>query len=268
MWTADTEQLGQLVKIISAMHGIISEATAQLTAEGLVILSMDASKSCMVSVVWKPEKLQHTADHTIGIHIEKFTKILKDYSDSSHLVTLTLADSKQDVLTLTYENADATVKGCVEVPLLELDEEIFDLTPVPAPPTHTRKMFSNMFATMCRLMRDYSDDAKPPLVSIDMQTPRRIMFKCHGSHKLQQEQQTLDEDVAVGEKRALEDSVAEDLKALSEQKFSGKYLHMFAKSAALSKVVSISLTSDYPLTIKFDLDCGHVYYYLAPRIEA
>ncbi|KAJ9097779.1 hypothetical protein QFC20_006125 [Naganishia adeliensis] len=48
--------------------------------------------------------------------------------------------------------------------------------------------------------------------------------------------------------------------------FSLKYLLNFAKSAPLSKTVTLNMSNEVPLLVAFEFSQGHINYYLAPKI--
>jgi proliferating cell nuclear antigen len=50
--------------------------------------------------------------------------------------------------------------------------------------------------------------------------------------------------------------------------FALKYLNIFCKSAALSNMVTLSLSNEAPLQVEYKMeDLGHIRYYLAPKID-
>ena len=50
--------------------------------------------------------------------------------------------------------------------------------------------------------------------------------------------------------------------------FAGKYLNMFLRAASLSSRVTLSMSSDVPLMVTFNIgEIGDLKYYLAPKIE-
>ena len=50
--------------------------------------------------------------------------------------------------------------------------------------------------------------------------------------------------------------------------FAGKYLNMFLRAASLSTRVTLSMSSDIPLMVTFNIgQIGELKYYLAPKIE-
>ena len=50
--------------------------------------------------------------------------------------------------------------------------------------------------------------------------------------------------------------------------FVSSYLGFFTKAATLSKTVKITLSSEFPLIVEYEIeDIGYVKFYLAPKIE-
>lgn len=50
--------------------------------------------------------------------------------------------------------------------------------------------------------------------------------------------------------------------------FAMKHLSMFAKSAILSKKVTLCLSNESPMMVEFQIeDLGYLRYYLAPKID-
>jgi hypothetical protein len=50
--------------------------------------------------------------------------------------------------------------------------------------------------------------------------------------------------------------------------FSLKYLLNFAKSAPLSKNVTLNMSNEVPLLVAFEFEQGHINYYLAPKVSS
>ncbi|KAJ9098751.1 hypothetical protein QFC21_004399 [Naganishia friedmannii] len=68
-----------------------------------------------------------------------------------------------------------------------------------------------------------------------------------------------DEDGEVGVSIILQQSVS--------LTFSLKYLLNFAKSAPLSKYVTLNMSNEVPLLVAFEFSQGHINYYLAPKVS-
>jgi proliferating cell nuclear antigen len=49
--------------------------------------------------------------------------------------------------------------------------------------------------------------------------------------------------------------------------FSLKYLSNFAKSAPLSKEVSLNMSKDVPLLVQFEFEQGSLQFFLAPKVS-
>ena len=65
-----------------------------------------------------------------------------------------------------------------------------------------------------------------------------------------------------------DEQVIIDMEEPVELNFALRYLNFFTKATALSNTVIISMSPDVPVVIEYPIEeCGHVKYYLAPKID-
>jgi len=75
--------------------------------------------------------------------------------------------------------------------------------------------------------------------------------------------------ITIKRSQSIEEGTEIRLEEPVELTFALRYLKFFAQAAILSEKVSLSMSSDIPLLVQFDLEgqTGYIKYYLAPKID-
>lgn len=187
------------------------------------------------------------------VNLTSLGKILKCASNDD-IITISAQDNP-DVVQLSFESTNGEVQSDYEMKLMNLDQEHLQI-----PETEYAcevSMPSNNFARICRDMSQFGDSI---VISC---TKQGIKFSASGdigsaNVKLAQ---TSNVDKA-------DDAVVIEMQEPVSYTFSSRYLTSFSKASQLSQRVKLSMTSDYPLRVEYEIeDLGYIRYFLAPKIE-
>lgn len=181
------------------------------------------------------------------------TKILK-CANPDDTVTIKAQDDA-DSVTFMFESKKQEKISDYEMKLMNLDQEHLGI-----PETDFScviRMPSGEFARICR---DLSQFGESVIIAC---TKEGVRFSTTGdvgtaNIKLAQTNNFEKE----------EESVTIDLQEPVTLTFACQYLNSFTKATPLSPQVQLSMSSNVPLVVEYQIpDLGHIRYYLAPKIE-
>ncbi|RMJ22156.1 hypothetical protein PHISP_06973 [Aspergillus sp. HF37] len=187
----------------------------------------------------------------LGINLVSLTKVLRA-AQNEDILTLKAEDSP-DAVNLMFESAEMDRLSEYDIKLMDIDQEHLAI-----PDTEyaaTVEMPSGEFMRICRDLNALSES-----VAIEA-TKEGVKFSCqgdigNGSVTIRQHTNVDKPDQNVS--LALAEPVA--------LTFSLKYLVNFCKATNLSTKVKLCLSQEVPLLVEYDLGCGHLRFYLAPKI--
>lgn len=238
----------RLFSMLQAVAAITDEPTFVFTKDGVSVRAMDPSRVAMID--WKLGK-DAFEDYKLEDPTEKVTVNLTE------LMKILRRSRKEDVVTLTTEFVDGlhiTIAGKYlknfKMSILEpLEEE----TPIPKVTFNAdAKMTVSGLASAIEDARMVSDHVR---VIVDANKVDLI-----AAGDLMQAEVNLKQ----GDDVLLQTQIKEQAKST----YSLSYLVDMMKAAKTAEIVTLSLSTDLPLRLEFDLDFqGKITYYLAPRIE-
>lgn len=245
---------GDLFKnIIGAIKELITEANFDCSSHGIKVQCMDSSHVSLVSLVLLPsafEVFRVENNISLGITIASLAKVLK--ISKNHSLTLR---SKDDSLSLLFEDAKQTTLSHYCLKLMNVDTEYLDI-----PPTDydgTIRLPVSEFSRVCRETSNLGDTVKITINKEGVQF--HVMGEIgSGTIFIKTTPEDADEktEVTVTAKKEV---------VLS---FSLKYLSLFSKGENLSSHVILQMSPDVPMVVSypFEGDCGYLRFYLAPKI--
>ena len=174
---------------------------------------------------------------TLGINLVDLSKVLKLAKNGD---TLTLkAEEESSSLTITFENSETERNAEFQLNLLNLDMQALGI-PETEYPTYI-KMSSGDFVALCKDFTSLSESVKVDIV--DQVATFSISGKS-GSGKVVMKTNNV-------EKAESQVSIVshEDVSC----SYGLQYLNSFAKASALSDIVTLNISSKFPLMIEYEI---------------
>ena len=239
--------------IVETLSSIIDETEIKITPEEFIITAMDPSRICLLKLVIKNEDFdEYEADgeFQIGLNLEDFGKIMK-------------RSSIQDSITLTHTRADNKIKIIMQqgetsrartftLALLDIDiEEIpmDNLLSIEYPSSWT--LDPDFFIEAIKDAEIYSE-----ILNIQAKENIGLTFTSAGQ---------------IGEmlyELGLDAFIDTDIHTTGTGAYSLMFLKAIMKISTITEKLEMSLKTDHPLKMQFDLfEGGVISYFLAPRVE-
>ncbi|XP_063902540.1 proliferating cell nuclear antigen-like [Zophobas morio] len=256
MFEAKVEKASFFKKIVDAVKDLIEVANVECGDTGLSMQAMDSSHVSLVFLsISKKGFSFYRCDRArqMGINFGSLARILK-------------CAANDDEFTLKHQIDDATVSCLLEskvadkvsefaMNLLEIDEERLG---IPDKEYDCKVTIPSIeFQRICRDLSKFSDT-----VSVKC-SKDGIKFSAAGDNGTC--------NIVLGQSSCVdksEASVVIDSKKTVELNLALSFLTTFTKATPLSTSVVLHLHHDMPLVVEYALeDCGHIKYYLAPKIE-
>lgn len=189
---------------------------------------------------------------TLGINLIDFSKILKLAKTDDTMILK--ATEEASSLVITFENKANERKAEFQLNLLNLDMQALGI-PDTEYPTYI-KMSSSEFVSLCKDFTQLSENVK---VEISDET---AIFSIQG--KSGQGKITLKNNNAEKSENQVTIVSHEDVSC----SYGLQYLNSFAKASALSNVVTLNISSKFPLMIEYEIEeMGFIKFYLAPKMD-
>jgi proliferating cell nuclear antigen len=231
---------------IDSIVCLVEEGQFEVTKEGLLLKAMDPSQISMISFSMPKQAFveYNVPEETkIGVNISQLAEVLA-------------RGKKGEQLELSTEEGRLVVKlygekhrRMFKIPLIETGERV---------QREPKIEFRNIARIKADALRETLKDAK--------------LISSHVRLQLTQEQFIVDVRGESGDVRAefekgspdvLELKVHENVKAT----FPLQYLEDMVKATSAASAITVSLETDRPLKLEYDIEGAKVTYYLAPRIE-
>jgi proliferating cell nuclear antigen len=227
---------------VEAIAALIDEGTFQIDSSGLKLRAMDPSQIALVDFEIPSkafEKFKCEKPLTIGIDFTELSKITKrsrpedkiDLSIDTRLKMVFRGETKREFTTSIVESKSSPPKE----PKIEFSAEV-KLTP--------------------NMIKDALKDAELISNHVSLRLDKGFSIKSDGD--------TGSVDIDFPEDRLL----SIDVKTPAKSMFSLEYLNNILKAAEIPSVVILSLKTDAPLKVEYNIGDGRVIYFLAPRIES
>ena len=243
-----------LKKIIESIKELVTEVNFEVTSEAISLQAMDASHVALVVLVLRASEFEEyrcDRPQTLGVSITNLAKLLKIAGNDDSIILR--AEDEASVLTLVFSGKNNEKMCEFNLNLLTLDSEHLGLPEQAYSADVT--MSSSEFSRICRELTQVTDTLN---LSVDKEN---VKFAVSG-------------DIGAGSiiMRANASDKAEERLILTVNEpvamaFALRYLNLFNKASCLSDEVSISLTPETPVVIKFEFSLGELKYFLAPKIS-
>lgn len=189
---------------------------------------------------------------TLGINLADFSKILKLAKADDTLVLK--AEEETSYLSINFENQKTGKAAEFQLNLLNLDLQALGI-PDCEYPTYI-KMSSSEFVSLCKDFTTMTDSVK---VEVSDETATFSISGKSGSGKITMKNNNAEKD---------EDQITvvshEDVSC----SYGLQYLNSFAKASSLSNIVTLNISSKFPLMIEYEIEeMGYIKFYLAPKMD-
>jgi proliferating cell nuclear antigen len=243
-----------LKKIIESIKELVTEVNIEVTAEAISLQAMDASHVALVALVLRASEFEeYRCDHpqTLGISITNLAKLLKIAGNDDSIILR--AEDEATVLTLVFTGKNNEKTCEFNLNLLTLDSEHLG---IPEQDYAAEIQLSSAeFSRICRELTQVTDTLN---LSVDKEA---VKFAVSG-------------DLGAGSitMRANSSDKADERLMLNVHEnvgmaFALRYLNLFNKASSLSDEVSIALSPEVPMVVKFAFTLGELKYFLAPKIS-
>lgn len=238
-----------LKKIIEALKELVTDVNLDINRDGISLQAMDASHVALVTFFLRGECFQDfhcDRPQAIGISISSLAKVIKCAENEDSIVIR--AEDNASLITLIFEGKSEDRVSEFNLNLLSLEVEHMGIPDqeygaiIQIPSTELNRI--------CRELSQLSDT-----INIDI-NKERVIFSVNG-------------DTGRGAISLSQKSQKNILEVVNNvnASFALRYLNLFNKASSLSATVTLSVSEDLPLIVKYDFDIGTMKYYLAPKIN-
>uniref|UniRef100_A0A7S2ZH23 DNA sliding clamp PCNA n=1 Tax=Rhodosorus marinus TaxID=101924 RepID=A0A7S2ZH23_9RHOD len=258
MFEARLEESAVLKKILDSVRDLVQEANWDCNDDGIVMQSMDSSHISLVCFMVRAssfEVYQCERNVSLGVKIDSLAKVLK-CAAADDSVTLKADENEPNTMDILFESKKNDRISDFQLKLMVIDQEMLGI-----PESDYRSTVEMSSAEFRRIMGDLSTMGDSVTIEINKGGASFSTKGDIGSGNI-----CLQKSASVDKpKDGVKITMVEPVKST----FSLKFLNIFAKAAALSDTVVLSMSEEYPIRIEFaiDKDVGYVRYYLAPKIE-
>lgn len=239
--------------IIETISSIIDETKITITKSDFTIEAMDPSRICLLRLTIKKEdfdEFECSNKVSICINLDDLDKIMKRCSNNDTLTFSYSSDTRKIKIQMKREDA----KRARTFSLSELDLDIEDvplgnLIDIEYP---TRfKMDPDLFIEAIKDAEIYSE-----ILNMKSDEEQGLIFSSLGQ---------------IGEMEyqiELEDLIEHAFQGVNSGAYSLTFLKNIMKISNITEVFGVSLKTDHPLKMEFNLlEGGTLLYWLAPRVE-
>ena len=260
MLEARLPEASLLKKVTDAMRDLVNEGSILCTPQGMSLQAMDSSHVSLCS--WQLnesafEGYRCDVDTALGLSLVNLGKVLKCVNNDD---TLTLRrDDNSDVLTIVCESTKSERISDFEVKLMDIDDEQLGI-----PEQNEDCRITMPSRELERIMKDLM--ALGDVCTIDC-TKDGVSFSVSG--EVGTANVTL-KSTSENDSNPNEGGTACNIQAKSAVKLTValRYLMNFTKATPLADTVTLKLTDNAPLAVRYSLkDSGHVEYFLAPKLD-
>jgi len=252
MFEARLAKAGIFKKLLDAIKDLVTDANFDCTTNGISLQAMDSAHVSLVALLLRRDGFeQYRCDRnlSLGIRLESLTNILK-CANNDDVLTIK-ADDNGDNVTFTFESKNMV--SDFELKLMDIETEHLGI-----PDTEYKAVVKMPSPQFQRIIKNLTVMGDTVIIST---SKSGVKFSVTGEEK---------GNIIV--KQGTEDESGEpttvDLKEDVSLTFALRYLNFFTKATALSTHVTLSLSTEVPLVVEYQIeDLGYVRYFLAPKIE-
>jgi len=252
-----------LKQIMDAVKDLVTEANFDCSSSGISLQAMDSSHVSLVALFLRAEGFEHyrcDRNISLGINLTSMAKVLK-CAGNEDAITLKAEDAADNV-SFMFESKEQTRISHFGLKLIDIDSEHLGL-----PDTEYKtiiRMPASEFQRICKEISIIGDTVNISAtkegvkfsVAGDIGTGSIVCKQSGGVDEKEDEQVVIKMDDEVSLTFAL------------------RYLNFFAKATPLASSVTLKMSPDVPLVVEYKItdsehekDCGHLRFYLAPKIE-
>ena len=252
-FTLKLENSRILKVIVETLASIIDETEFRVTPKEFTISAMDPSRICLLKLSIKKDDFDAydcSKESKVGLNLDDLDKILKRSATSDSVeITFNETDNK---IKIKMQREGVSRTRTFSLALLEIDiEEI--------PMDNLLKIeFPSKWVIETDFLVEAIKDAEiySEILNINANEGEGLKFSSSG--QIGEMEYDLTED----------DLTESDLEGSSSGAYSLTFLKAILKIASITEKLEISLKTDHPLKMNFDLlEGGKLNYFLAPRVE-
>jgi proliferating cell nuclear antigen len=243
-------------KIVDAMKDLVDEANLDCSGEGMRIQAIDSSHVSLISLRLRKDGFDHfrcDRSLTLGVKLTNLAKVLKSVGNDDS-ITLK-AEEDGDVVTMMFESDKKDRISDFEIKLMDIDAEHLGI-----PDTEYKCIVTMPATEFQRICRDLNLIGDSVTISVSKEGIKFSVSGDMGTGNIMLKPTT------VVDKE--EDAVIIEMEEPVELRFALTYLLSFTKATPLADQVTLSLSTEEPLVVGFNIgEMGYIRYYLAPKIE-
>ncbi|MFQ6050667.1 MAG: proliferating cell nuclear antigen (pcna) [Candidatus Hydrothermarchaeota archaeon] len=248
MFRIDINDIKTFRLVIDAISQIIDEGAFHITEEGIKVRAMDPPHVAMIMLDLHKEafdKYEIDEERVIGLDLERLKTILRR-AQPEDLLKIE-SDEKKNLFTLTFEGAS---RRSFTLPLLDMPESEFKVPNLE---------FDAFVEIRSEVLKNAINDARivGDLLVFEVDSEKLSMRSWGDLGEL---------DIELD--RESEGLIDLDVKKNAKSMFNVDYLQNMMVPVPTTDTVKLSLGTDLPLELRFDIPNGNITYLLAPRVES
>ena len=252
-FTLKLENSRILKGIVETLASIIDETEFRVTPKEFTISAMDPSRICLLKLSIKKDDFddyQCSKESKVGLNLDDLDKILKR-SAANDSVEIEFNETDQKIK-IKMQREGVTRTRTFSLALLDIDIE-----EIPMDNLLKIEYPSNWVLDPDFLVEAIKDaEIYSEILNINANEGQGLIFSSSG--QIGEMEYDLNED----------DLIESELKGSSSGAYSLTFLKAILKIASITEKLEISLKTDHPLKMNFDLlEGGKLSYFLAPRVE-
>ncbi len=235
-------------KVMECIGSIIDEGTIEASSDGLTLKSMDANQIAMISFSMPKEafgKFEVEGNKKFSINLQDLLKII---GRAKGLLSIQLDDEASKLLVELKSDSTKTFK----LPLLDLKHA--------AAPKEPTIPFDASVKIKADSLKELIKDASMLAAYITLEA-KDSMFTIEA----QGDSGELKTETKAGSPAI---SAFELKSEKARSMFSSEYLDKITKGAAGEEPVEVSLKTNAPIKVEYNIQKARLKYYLAPRVES
>ena len=252
-FTLKLENSRILKGIVETLASIIDETEFRVTPKEFTISAMDPSRICLLKLAIKKDDFDEydcSSESKVGLNLDDLDKILKR-STANDTVEIDFNEADQKIkIKMQREGVSRT--RTFSLALLDIDIEEIPMDNLLKIEYPSKWVIDTDF--LVEAIKDaeiYSE-----ILNINANEGKGLIFSSSG--QIGEMEYDLNED----------DLIESQLKGSSSGAYSLTFLKAILKIASITEKLEISLKTDHPLKMNFDLlEGGELSYFLAPRVE-
>ncbi|XP_072994626.1 proliferating cell nuclear antigen-like [Typha latifolia] len=251
-------QGGLLKKVLEAMRELVTNANFDCSSTGFSLQAMDSSHVALVALLLRSDAFDHfrcDRNVSMGMNLNHLSKLLRCAGNDDIITIRADDDGSADTVTFMFESPKQDKIADFEMKLMDIESEHLGIPE--AEYQAIVKMPSQEFARICK---DLSSIGDTVVISV---TKEGVKFSTRGD--IGSANIVCRQNVTVDKP---DESTIIEMKDPVSLTFALRYMNSFAKATPLSNTVTISLSSELPVVVEYNIaEMGYIRFYLAPKVE-